>query len=47
MDDFRRELQLAQKAHAEERAQEESLVKAAGVRGDPARALGLAPLPAQ
>jgi tetratricopeptide (TPR) repeat protein len=45
MDDFRRELQLAQKVHAEERAQEESLVKATGARGDPARGLGLVPAP--
>ena len=43
MEDSRRELQVAQKLQAEERAQEESLVKAAGARGDPARGLGLVP----
>jgi tetratricopeptide (TPR) repeat protein len=47
MDDFRRELQLAQKVQAQERAQEESLVKAAGAHGDPARGLGLVPPPKQ
>lgn len=43
MDDFRRELALAQKAQSEKRAEQESLVGASGTRGDPARGLGLVP----
>jgi len=47
LDDSSRELQLAQKLQAEERAHEESLTEAAGTRGDPARGLGLLPPPRQ
>jgi Flp pilus assembly protein TadD len=42
-DDSRRELELAQKVQTEKRAQEESLVRASGVRGDPTRTLGILP----
>jgi tetratricopeptide (TPR) repeat protein len=45
VDDFHRELQQAQRVQAEEHAQEESLVKAIGARGDPARGMGLVPPP--
>ena len=45
LEDYRREMQLAQKVQAEEHAQQESLVQATGARGDPARGLGLVPPP--
>jgi tetratricopeptide (TPR) repeat protein len=47
MDDFRRELELAQKVQSEKRVEQESLVGASGARGDPARGLGLVPPPPQ
>lgn len=47
MDDSRRELELALKVQSEKRVEQESLVGASGVRGDPARGLGLVPLPLQ
>jgi Flp pilus assembly protein TadD len=43
LDDFRRELEVAQKVQATKREEAESLVGASGVRGDPARGLGLVP----
>jgi len=46
-DDSRRELELAQKLQTQKRAEEESLTRAVGARGDPARGLGLVPPPAQ
>jgi len=45
MDDFRRELGLAQQVQSEKRAEQESLVGASGARGDPGRGLGLVPAP--
>jgi Flp pilus assembly protein TadD len=45
MDDFRRELALAQQVQSEKRAEQESLVGASGGRGDPARGLGIVPPP--
>ncbi len=45
MDDFRRELALAQKVQSEKRAEEESLVGASGAHGDPGQGLGLVPPP--
>ena len=43
LDDFRRELEVAQKVQATKREEAESLVRASGARGDPARGLGLVP----
>jgi tetratricopeptide (TPR) repeat protein len=45
MDDFRRELELAQKVQAETRVEQDSLMGASGARGDPSRGLGLIPPP--
>lgn len=41
MDDFRRELELAQKVQSEKRVEQESLVKASGSHGNPGLGLGL------
>ena len=45
MTEFQKEMQMAQRLQAEKRAEHESLLNAAGERGDPARGLGLVPLP--
>ena len=45
MTESQKEVQMAQRLQAEKRAEHESLLKAAGERGDPARGLGLVPLP--
>lgn len=45
VDDFQRELQVAQKMQADQRAGVENLMRASGARGDPGRSLGLVPPP--
>jgi hypothetical protein len=44
-EDSRRELELAQKLQTQKRAEEETLTRAVGTRGDPPRGLGLVPPP--
>jgi len=46
-DDSRRELELAQKLQTQKRAEQETLTRAVGARGDPTRGLGLVPPPTQ
>jgi len=46
-EDSRRELELGQKLQTQKRAEEETLTRAVGARGDPARGLGLVPPPSQ
>ncbi len=44
-EDSRRELELAEKLQTQKRTEEETLTRAVGARGDPARGLGLVPPP--
>ena len=46
-EDSRREMELAQKLQTQKRAEEETLTRAVGARGDPARGMGLVPPPTQ
>ncbi len=46
-EDSRRELELAEKLQTQKRAEEETLTRAVGAQGDPARGLGLVAPPTQ